>query len=350
MPLLATTVGSYPKQEYIPTQDWFRVKDPSPPYHNQAYHTYTEPQGDDLEELFARGTYEAVLDQVNAGIDIPTDGEIRRENYVHYHCRHLDGIDFARLTRKVMRSGTWTSDVPTFTGPVKPRSHFLHRDWRVAQSVTDRPVKITIPGPLTIMDTTADAYYGDEQRWGAALADAINWEIRALAEAGCNWIQVDEPVFARYPEKALTFGIELLERCFYGVPEHATRTMHMCCGYPDVLDNEDYPKADRQAYFKLAPALDDSSVQAVSIEDAHRYNDLTLLERFQKTTVILGVVAIARSRVEPVEEILARLREALVHIPPERLIAAPDCGLGMLNRKTVVVKMTNMATAAHSLG
>ena len=350
MPLLTTTIGSYPKPDYVPTPDWFRAQNVSLPNPTEAYNEFLRTQAEDVEERLVRGTHEVVLDQVNAGIDIPTDGEVRRENYIHYHCRHLDGIDFTRLTRKVMRAGTWEGEVPTIVGPIKPRDHFLPHDYRVAQAVTDRPVKMTIPGPLTITDTTADAYYGDEQRLGAALADAINWEVHALVDAGCTWIQIDEPVFAREPEKALAFGIENLERCFHGVPEHVVRVTHMCCGYPDKVDHEDYPKADPQAYFQLADALETARLDAISIEDAHRHNDLTLLEHFSTTKIILGVIAIARSRVEPVEEVAARLTEALQHTDAERLIAAPDCGLGMLDRATARAKMVNLVAAAQSVG
>lgn len=348
--MLTTTIGSYPKPTYVPTPDWFRARKLNLPGPTKAFDEFARSQPGDLEPILERGTRDVVHDQVNAGIDIPTDGEVRRENYIYYHCRELDGIDFSRLTKKVMRAGTWEAEVPTIVGPIAPRDHFLPRDWQAAQSATNRPVKITIPGPLTIADSVADAYYQDERRLGAALADAINHEIQALAEAGCTWIQVDEPVFAREAEKALAFGIENLERCFHGTPPSVTRGMHMCCGYPDVVDNEAYPKADPIAYFSLAPALDESSIQAVSIEDAHRHNDLSLLEHFTDTQVIFGVIAIARSRVEPVEEITSRLSQALEHIDAQRLIAAPDCGLGMLDRDTAVAKMSNLATAAHALG
>ncbi len=351
MALLTTTIGSFPNPEYVALPDWFRsettlVKEPSAAYERYLSEVVHE---EGAEALLDRATREAVLDQVGAGIDVPTDGEIRRENYIHYHCRHLAGFDFSRLNEKVMRAGTWQAAVPTITAPIEARAPFLPRDWRAAQSATGRPVKITIPGPLTIADSTFDEYYGDEARLGRALSAAINAEIKALSEAGCTWVQVDEPVFAREPEKALAYGIENLERCFVGTPDELTRVVHICCGYPDRLDNEDYPKADPQAYFRLAPALDRAGIDVVSIEDAHRQNDLSLLEQFTRTRIILGVVAIARSRVESQEEIEGRLAQALGHIEPARLVAGPDCGLGMLDRKTAVAKLKNLAAAAHSM-
>ena len=226
---------------------------------------------------------------------------------------------------------------------------FLAEDWKLAQSYTNRPVKITMPGPMTVTDTNANVYYASDKELGADIADALNKEVLTLADAGCIHIQVDEPVFARKPQNALDFGVENLERVFHGAPDHVVRTMHMCCGYPDRLDRLDYPKADPKAYFQIIEAVDQSSIQVVSIEDAHRHNDLSLLDRIQNTTVILGVVAIALSRVESVEEIVDRLKTALDHIDSDRLIAAPDCGLGLLGRDLTRAKLKNMCEAAHQI-
>ena len=124
-----------------------------------------------------------------------------------------------------MRNGAWTAEMPTFTGKVAAREPFLVRDWEVAQAATNRPVKITVPGPLTIADSTANVFYANRRSWCADLAEALNVEIRRLAEAGCRHIQVDEPLFARLPDQALDFGVENLERCFHGVPGSVTRTM-----------------------------------------------------------------------------------------------------------------------------
>lgn len=150
-------------------------------------------------------------------------------------------------------------------------------------------------------------------------------------------------------EDALAFGLEHLERCFHKVPRGTQRVVHVCCGFPDKLDAEDYPKAPKEAYFALADGLDEVAIDAVSLEDAHRPNDLGLLERFARTTVVLGVVAIARSRVEEVEEVRDRLRAALDHIDAHRLLAAPDCGLGLLGRTLARDKLKVLADAAHSL-
>ncbi|MGI9303943.1 MAG: cobalamin-independent methionine synthase II family protein [Gammaproteobacteria bacterium] len=350
MTLLTTTIGVYPKPDYVQLPDWFNDPEgPDTASPTARWASAMKALGPDVEEILARGTREAIEDQVSAGIDIPTDGEIRRENYIHYHCRRLRGVDFAQLTDKVLRNGAYHAYLPTITGPVSARDMFLANDWRAAQAWTDKPVKITMPGPMTISDTTADDYYNDARRLGADLAQALNAEVLALADAGCRHIQIDEPLFARKPDAALEYGMENLERAFHGCPQHVARTMHMCCGYPDRLDNPDYPKADRDAYVRLADAVEQSSITAVSIEDAHRHNDLSLLEQFTSTTVIFGAVAIAKSRIEPTEEIRERLSQALAHIDAQRLIAAPDCGLGLLGRERALAKLRNLAEAAHSI-
>ena len=350
MPLQTTVIGAYPKPPYTPVTDWFEGPegaDSSAP--TARYAQELAAAGERAEGLFQRAAREVIEDQVLAGIDVVTDGEVRRENYIHYHCRHLEGIDFEGLTEKVLRNGSYSARLPTIRGPVKARDRFLVHDWQAARAVTKRPVKVTLPGPMTIGDTTADAYYDDPARRGRDLAEAINAEILALAEAGCRYIQVDEPLFARKPDEALAFGVENLERCFQGVPEGVVRVMHMCCGYPDHLDREDYPKADPEAYFRLAEAVDAAALDEVSLEDAHRPNDLGLLEQFKRTRVIFGVVAIAKSRVETVEELRARLTEALGHIERERLIAAPDCGLGLLGRNLAFRKLSHLAQAAQAV-
>ncbi|MEQ8666992.1 MAG: cobalamin-independent methionine synthase II family protein [Rhodospirillales bacterium] len=351
MTLKTTCIGAYPKPDYVPVQDWFQVEDGmSTSKVTQRYAEDLARAGEEAESLFGKATAEAVADQIACGIDVPTDGEQRRENYVHYHCRHLDGFDFENLTRRVLRDGAYEADLPTISGAIRARkTGFLVDDWQSAQAVSDRPVKITIPGPLTIADTTADEHYDDPARLGADLARALNQEVRALADAGCKYIQIDEPLFARKVRDALDYGVDNLARCFEGVPDDVTRVMHMCCGYPNRLDQTDYHKADPQSYFDLADAIDAAPVDQVSIEDAHRHNDLSLLDRFRQTTVIFGAVAIAKSAVEPADAIRERLTEALGHIDKERLWAAPDCGLGFLGRDLAMTKLRNLAEAARSV-
>lgn len=350
MAILTTCIGAYPKPDYLALPDWFNLPegvDTADP--TEKWQHAFDALGANAEAVLARAVKEVVGQQLAAGIDIPTDGEVPRENYIHYHCRHIKGIDFANLTNKVLRNGAYVANLPTIVAAVSARQPFLVKDWQRAQSFSDKPVKITLPGPMTIGDTTGDAYYDSPTKRGAALADALNKEVQALAAAGCRHIQIDEPVFARYPDKALEFGCENLQRAFHRCPASVTKTVHICCGYPGGLDDEDYPKADSNAYFVLADAIEDSCIDRISLEDAHRYNDLTLLERFQNTSVIFGAVAIAQSAVESVETIRCRLQAALAHIDADRLLAAPDCGLGLLGWELARLKLNNLVLAAKSL-
>ena len=359
MSMKTTTIGAYPKPGCTPIGDWFPDADDEAAREQgrgllqrwsiTEYEQRLTASGVQAEVLFLQATREVIEDQIEAGVDIPTDGEVRRENYIYYQCRRIAGLDFDTVTRKEVRGGAFAADLPTITGPVSLRSPRLHRDFELAQGFSKNPVKITVPGPMTITDSVADAHYGDDARLGADLGDALNQEILRLAEAGCRYIQVDEPVFARKPAQALAYGIDNLERCFSGLPDGVMRLIHMCCGYPNALDVEGYLKADLDAYRQIAGAVNESSVDAVSIEDAHRQNDLKLLELYSHTTVLLGVIDVAKSRVENVEEIRSRLLQACEHIDHDRLVAAPDCGLGLLGRRLALKKLNNMCAAAHSL-
>lgn len=349
-----TCIGAYPKPDYVPIIDWFDNREGDQDTRSTratlSYQQRLDEAGDEAESLFVKAAAEVIADQVECGIDIPTDGEVRRENYIHYHCRHFNGIDFENLTRVLARDGAAHMELPTIRAKisVKPE-HFLPHDFKVAQACTDRPIKVTVPGPITIADTTADDFYHDKEALCRDLANAINYEVRALSDAGCRYIQIDEPLFARKPDEALAFGVENLERCFHGIGKHTTAVMHMCCGYPNFLDEEGYHKADRDVYLNLAQTLDDSMILQVSIEDAHQHNDLSLLDLFQNTSVIFGSFAIASSQIESVDEIRERLHAALQHIDQDRLIAAPDCGLGFLGRDLAMQKLRNMCGAARSM-
>ncbi len=350
MALQTTCLGAFPKPDYLPIKDWFSVDHGMTDQGGKVTRDYSEAiqvADAETEALFQKATREAVEAQVNAGIDIVSDGEQRRENYIHYHCRHLDGFDFENLEARVLRDGAYEAELPAIRSNIAARGvEFLQRDYEVAQGFTSHPVKITVPGPLTIMDTTYNAHYEDEQKLAFDLADAINVAVRCLADAGCPYIQVDEPLFARAVDRALNYGVEALDRCFHKVPSEVVRVMHMCCGYPSHLDDEVYHKADQNCYFELADAVDRTSVHQVSIEDAHRHNDLALLEKFSRSTILFGAVAIAKSRVEEVDEVVERLRAALNHIDRERLVAAPDCGLGLLGQTRAVDKLKVLSAAA----
>ena len=349
--MLTTVIGAYPKPNYLKVTDWFNAKggtDTANP--TKFYEDEIKKMGSEADAIFQKAAAEVIKDQLDCGIDIITDGEIKRENYIHYHCRHLNGVDFNILTEKVARTGNYKCLLPTITNKISSSDPFLVDEWKKNQSLSNKPVKVTIPGPMTITDTIADTYYNSDEEMGYDLAIAINIEIKRLVKAGCKYIQVDEPLFARKPHNALAFGIENLEKCFEEINDNdVEKITHICCGYPDKLDAVDYPKAPLDSYKKIAKSLDDSKIDSVSIEDAHRYNDLSLLKYYKKTKVIFGLVKIASSKIETVEEIESRILDALKFISKERLIAAPDCGLGHLSRDLAMKKLKTLSLAAKKI-
>ena len=346
--MLTTVIGAFPKPSFLKITDWFNASggtDTANP--TKFYEEEINRMGSEADEIFFKATKQVILDQEDCGIDILTDGEVRRENYIHYHCRHLEGVDFDTLTEKVARTGNYKCWLPTITNKIKAKEEFLVHEWKQNQSLTSKPVKVTIPGPMTITDTIANTHYNSDEEMGNDLAIAINVEIKRLVNAGCKFIQVDEPLFARKPDNALAFGIKNLEKCFEGITQdNVDRATHICCGYPDKLDAINYPKAPLDSYKKIAKALDDSIIDSVSIEDAHRHNDLSLLKDFKKTKVIFGLIKIADSKIETEEEIEVRINEALKFISKEQLIAAPDCGLGHLTKELAMSKLKVMSSAA----
>ena len=345
--MLTTVIGAFPKPKYLKLTDWFNtVGGTDTAYPTKLYDNELKKLGNEAEKIFQKATKEIIDTQIECGIDIITDGEIRRENYIHYHCRHIEGIDFNKLTKKIARTGNYECYLPTITKKIKFKKEFLTHDWLTSQKLSLKPVKITIPGPLTISDTISNEHYESTKEMTVDLSNIINKEIINLQKAGCKYIQIDEPLFARKPKEAIDFGIENLERCFYGCDKNIEKIVHICCGYPDKLDAINYPKAPLESYFSISNQLDESIIDAVSIEDAHRNNDLSLLELYKNTKIIIGLIKIADSNIENIEEIHNRIKSALNHIDKERLIAAPDCGLGHLPINLAISKLVNLVKAA----
>ncbi len=352
--ILTTTIGSFPKPSYLPISDWFDSARGEEGMNTEKttleFTNYIENNENLHEELFIKAAREVLAIQERVGIDILTDGEVRRENYVHYHCRHLKGFDFKDLEHRIVRDGAYQTKLPAIRGRIQHFGNFYSaHDFSSSQSMTKKPVKFTLPGPLTIMDTSADCFYNDRIKLNTDLAETLNQEILQLVQAGCNLIQIDEPLFARQVEDALLFGMEGVERCFHKVPNDVTKIIHICCGYTDRLDDENYIKADPQSYFGLADDLNIMKIDQISIEDAHFKNDLSLLDKLTDKTLIFGVLNVTKSRIETAEEIHIRLSEVLNHIDRDRLIVSPDCGLGLLSKMQAKQKLETMCKAVETL-
>jgi len=345
--MITTVIGAYPKPSYLKLTDWFNTEGGTDTVRpTSRYLGDLKKMGKSAESIFLKATEEIVNDQIECGIDIVTDGELRRENYIHYHCRHLSGIDFNKLNEKSARTGNYKCLLPTIVNKIEAQDSFLEFDFIKAQKISTKPIKMTLPGPMTIADTISNEYYKSDEKLGKDLAKAINIEIKRLKNVGCKYIQVDEPLFARKPKEALSYGIENLENCFDGLENSAVEEItHICCGYPDKLDAKNYPKAPLSSYKIISEQLDQSIIDTVSIEDAHRYNNLDLFNNFKKTKIIIGLVKIASSVEETAEEISNRIKDISNHIDLNKVIAAPDCGLGHLSKKLAKKKLKTMVDA-----
>lgn len=348
--LRTTTIGSYPKPEYLRIPDWFKER---PDTATLSFST-TKHDDPELVEHTFKATCWCVDHQCEMGIDIVTDGDMDMDNYIYGFCRTLQGIDFSNLKLVKIRKGAGEMVCPTVSNKVLLRcpgawaARWKRNSWI---STYDHPLKVTIPGPMTCADTLNNEFYDSKQELMKDIAAAIRSEIAHLVEAGCKYIQIDEPLWCRFPEDAIEFGISIVDDMLKEVPVDVFTAVHACCGYPEYLDHTDYVKADRSAYTKLAPFVDQARhIHSISIEDAHCHNDLSeLLPLFKRTTVILGVVAVAKSEVESVKTIRERIRYALKFIDRESLMIAPDCGLGFLPPAILTQKLSNMCAAVKMI-
>eukprot|EP00795_Rhopilema_esculentum_P013414 gene13414-4280_t len=339
MGLIKTTViGSMTKPAYLKVPCWVMDGKFNPDYFEVYRSAFTEEYSSDVEDQLKRATKEIVDLQQRCGLDVITDGELRRVQYVYNFCRRFEGFDFHNTKEKVCRNGSWKGHLPVIVSKIlhKDGRGFLAGEWKWAQEMSEKPIKVTVPGPMTIIDTFYDDFYNDDESLMKDLADCINIELKLLAEAGCREIQVDEPVLTRYPDRAIKYGVKHLSSCFDGLPRDVFKT-----------DQTDYEKSDQGAYMKLASVLDEANIDAIAIEDKHRRNSPEMFKAFKKIKIVLGVIDVVKSRVETVDEICDHISDVLKYIPKERLIVAPDCGMIFLPLNLAEQKLTNMVKAAE---
>jgi 5-methyltetrahydropteroyltriglutamate--homocysteine methyltransferase len=283
----------------------------------------------------------ALHDQETAGLDVVTDGEQSRAGYVTHLTSRLDGFDYQTLGHKWKSGGRRRAEVGRVVGPVRWRQPVMADDVRYLRAHTDRAVKIQLHGPMTIVDSTLDMHYGDERALALDLAAAINAEAHALAAAGCDVIQIDEPAFSRYPERLEAWGIEALDRCLAGLP--CATAVHVCYSYP--LPGVPRPVLD--SYAAILPMLARSSVGALALEFEEPALDPAVLARAGDKAIVFGAISICRDAVEAPAHVASRLEEALRHVAPERLMVAPDCGLLYLPREIARAKLAAMVEGAR---
>jgi 5-methyltetrahydropteroyltriglutamate--homocysteine methyltransferase len=291
---------------------------------------------DKLEAAQDDASILAIRDQERAGLDIITDGEQRRESYSNRFATALDGIDIENPGTVINRNGR-PIPVPRVVGPIRRTRPIELRDLEFLRTNTGRAVKATLAGPFTMGKQAQDDYYKDEEAVALAYAAAVNAEIKDLFAAGADVVQIDEPWMQQHPDKARQYGLKALDRALDGVT--GTVAVHLCFGYAAVVH-------DKPSGYSFLPELEGSKVQQVSIEAAQPNLDLKILNELPSKTIILGVIDLADMTAETPQIVAGRIRRALDHVPAERIVVAPDCGMKYLPRAIAFGKMQAMAQGA----
>lgn len=292
-----------------------------------------------LEEACDDAARLAIADQTDAGLDIVTDGEVRRESYSNHFATALEGIDPTRTGAVGGRGGNEVR-VPVFSGPARLRGPVGERDLRFLRAHTDRVAKATVPGPFTMSEQAETSYYADRRALALDLADAVRAQVEALFAAGADIVQLDEPWLERFPERAAAYGAEVINRAIEGLP--GTVALHVCFGYGSLI-------AEKPPSYASLEVLADTAADQVSLEAAQPHLELSQLGRLGDKTVILGVLDLRDEAVEPVEVVATRVRAALAQVPAERLVLAPDCGMKFLPRPVAFAKLRSMVEAATAV-
>jgi len=328
-PLVTTLVGSYPQPDWLVDRELLGSRLPA---RVRTADIWRVPEGL-LEQAQDDATVLALRDMERAGIDVVTDGEIRRESYSNRFATALEGMDLTRPGVVPGRTGRPTT-VPRVTAPIRRRAPVLVRDVRIARAATDRPLRVTVPGPFTMAQQCQDDHYRDERALVMDLAAAVNAELRDLKAAGADVLQIDEPYLQSRPGQARSYALPAIEHALDGVP--GPTALHTCFGYAHVVHRrpDGYPFLDELA---------DCAADQVSIESAQQRLDPSIVTRLGRKTVILGVLDLAdESPVEMPDEVAGRVRAALRHIDPGRLWLAPDCGMKYLGRDVAFRKLCAM--------
>jgi 5-methyltetrahydropteroyltriglutamate--homocysteine methyltransferase len=330
--LPTTVVGSYPQPDWLIDREMLKGRLP-PRVRARDVWRVPEPF---LEAAQDDATLLALRDMERAGIDIVTDGEIRRESYSNRFATALDGVDIDNPAAIVGRAGK-EAQVPRVVGPIRRRHAVERRDVEFLRRSTDRAIKITLPGPFTMAQQAKNEFYADEEEMALAYAAAVNEEARELKAAGADIVQLDEPWLQARPNAALRYGVRAIDRALEGVP--GPTAVHLCFGYAQMVH-------DKPSGYSFLPQLADSIADQISIEAAQPNLDLGVLGDLAGKTIILGVIGLGDARVETAEEVAARIRRGLLHVPPERLIPAPDCGMKYLDRAIAFGKLAALAAGA----
>ena len=325
-------VGSYPQPEWL--IDRAKLAGRFPPRVRAKELWRVAPEF--LDQAQDDATLIAIRDQERAGLDIITDGEMRRESYSNRFATALDGVDMENHGTALDRSGH-PNPVPRVVGRIQRRHAVETRDVAFLRANTDRKIKITVPGPFTMAQQAQNDFYKDEAEMAHDYAIAVNAEIRDLFAAGADYVQVDEPYMQARPDKARAYGLAALDRALEGI--EGQTAVHICFGYAAIIHA-------RPTGYSFLPELCKCRVRQISIETAQSNLDTSVLKNFSDQTIILGVIDLANHKVETPEIVAERIRRALPHIDPAHIILAPDCGMKYLPRDVAFGKMRAMVEGA----
>lgn len=328
-PIATTTVGSFPRPSWLAARDRTEMS--------------FLLEGAALQEAQDDATVVVLAQQEEAGLDLLTDGEQRRTTFINHVLAGLDGFDLVnRRSRNIRRKLDNLRLVPRVVGPVRRRSPVVVEDWKFAKAHTSRPVKMAVPGPLTIVDTSYDEYYGDEAALALDIAAAINEEILDLQAAGCDVIQIDEPAMTRFHEKVAAYGARALDRCLEGVA--VPTVVHLCYGYPGTGEPQ-----HEYRYPALLDMLMETRIGGFSLEFARSSYDPAILRACGDRIVMFGCIDPGPTDPEPLDVVVGRVRVALENVAPDRLWIAPDCGFMIAGRELAQQKTELLAMAAQEV-
>jgi 5-methyltetrahydropteroyltriglutamate--homocysteine methyltransferase len=329
--LPTTVVGSYPQPNWL--IDRSRLGSKVPRVRAPEIWRISEEH---LQEAQDDATLLAIRDMETAGIDIITDGEMRRESYSNRFATALDGVDIVNPGSTINRTGA-RSVVPRIAGPIVRKRPVEVRDVEFLRRNTERKIKITLPGPFTMAQQAQDDYYKDEEALAMAYAAAVNGELRDLQRAGADVLQLDEPWLQARAERALRYGVKAINRALEGIG--GTTVVHLCFGYAAAVK-------DKPSGYSFLAQLADTTASQISIEAAQPRLDLGVVKDLAPKSVMVGVIDLGTSEIETPERVAARIREALEHVPAERLVLAPDCGMKYLAREVAFGKLKALAEGA----
>jgi 5-methyltetrahydropteroyltriglutamate--homocysteine methyltransferase len=327
-PIATTTVGSFPRPHWLSERERSEVR--------------FRLEGDLLREAQDDATIVILHEQERAGLDLLTDGEQRRPHFINHLLAALDGVDLVnRRDKAIRRRSDVQRSVPRVVGPIRRRDVAVVGDLMFAKAHTSRPIKMAVPGPMTVVDTTFDEYYHDEEKLALDVAAAINEELLALEAADCELAQIDEPAMTRWHEKVAAYGLKALKRCLEGVTMPVI--IHLCYGYPGGGQRQ-----HEYEYPELLELLMQTPIAGFSVEFARSGFDPALLAMCKDRIVVFGCVD-PGDVTEAFETVAARVRKALDVLEPERLLLAPDCGLMTIERDLALAKARLLAAVAREL-